>query len=113
MKVVIAGGRDYNLQSQDLEKLNKIKDKITEVVSGGAKGVDSCAENWAKLNNIPIKIFFADWNNHGKMAGPIRNKQMAEYADAVILFPGGKGTENMYKTAKKMNLTIYDFRKIK
>lgn len=37
-------------------------------------------------------------------------KKMAEYAEAVVLFPGGKGTDNMYETAIKHNLVIYDFR---
>lgn len=110
MKIIIAGGRDYYLQPQDLAKLDQIKDQITEVVSGGAKGVDICGEHWAIKNNIPIKAFAPDWKKHGKAAGPIRNKQMADYADAVALFPGGKGTENMYNAAKKNDLIIYDFR---
>ena len=62
------------------------------------------------MRDIPIKKFPAEWDKHGKGAGFIRNKQMAEYADAVVLFPGGNGTNNMYEQASKMNLKIIDLR---
>jgi hypothetical protein len=110
MKTIIAGGRDYYLDDDDTAKLDSLKDKITEVISGGAKGADSCGEIWAKNNSIPLKIYPADWNTHGKSAGYIRNKQMAEVADACILFPGGRGTEMMFKLAQDYKLEIYDFR---
>jgi hypothetical protein len=61
------------------------------------------------MNRVPVKQFPADWNKYGKAAGPIRNAQMAKYADAVILFPGGRGTANMRKLAKEHGLEIlYD-----
>lgn len=110
MKTIIAGGRNYYLNSNDLEKLNNLKDKITTVISGGAKGVDFCGEKWAKQNNIAIEVYPADWKRHGKSAGYIRNKQMAQVSDACILFLGGKGTELMFNLAKEYKLIIYDFR---
>jgi hypothetical protein len=110
MKIIIAGGRNYQFTDSDIDKLNNIKNLITEIVSGGAKGADYEGERWAKLNNIPVKFFKADWSQYGRAAGPIRNKQMAEYADAIILFPGGSGTDNMYANAVKANLKIYDYR---
>ena len=60
---------------------------------------------------IPVNIFPADWKAHGKAAGPIRNRDMAKHADQVVLFPGGRGTENMYQEAKKAGLVIHDWRK--
>lgn len=110
MKTIIAGGRDYHLTETDFNKLDQLKDKVSEVVSGCARGVDTAGETWAEKNNIPVKKFPADWNKYGKSAGYRRNQQMAEYADAVILFPGGKGTNHMYDIAKRMGLIIYDFR---
>lgn len=109
MKTIIAGGRGYLFTQKDIEWLDQIhaKHKITEVVSGGAFGADSCGEAWATVNAIPVKVFQADWETHGKAAGPIRNQQMAEYADACILFPGGKGTESMRQLALKHELAIY------
>lgn len=112
MKFIIAGGRKYMFTSSDLKMLNTTHSKynITQVVSGGATGADRCGETWAGVRNIYVKKFPADWNKHGRAAGPIRNKQMAEYANAVILFPGGKGTDNMKKLAEANELLIFDWR---
>lgn len=110
MKLIIAGGRDYQFNDSDYEKLNRIHEKhrVTEVVSGGATGADRCGEVWADAQNIKITRFPADWNKHGKAAGPIRNKQMADYAQALVTFAGGRGTRNMIKQAKENMLMIFD-----
>lgn len=63
------------------------RDQIKELVSGHCRGIDLVAERWARGNNIPIKVFPADWNQYGKSAGPIRNQQMVDYADALIAIP--------------------------
>jgi len=109
MKLIIAGGRDYRLTPKDIERLNALEN-ITEVVSGCAPGADTEGENWAREQSIPVKVFKADWKKYGRGAGPKRNQAMADYADAVALFPGGKGTENMYKQAQKAGLVVYDWR---
>lgn len=105
MKTVIAGGRDYVLTGADCVWLDTLG--ITEVVSGGARGADRGGEEWALGNNIDLTIMPAKWIKHGKAAGPIRNREMAEYAEAVVLFPGGKGTDSMAREAKRMDLPIY------
>jgi hypothetical protein len=112
MRFIIAGGRDYEFTEKDVSRLNQIfrKIEITEVVCGCARGVDSYGEAWAELRGIPVKRFPADWNAYGRSAGHLRNEQMAKYADCVILFPGGRGTDNMYKNAKKYGLKIIDLR---
>ena len=109
MKIIVAGGRDYVLDQKDLEKLNSISD-ITELVSGGAAGVDKAGERWAESRDIAIKVFKPDWKSYGRGAGPVRNRAMAEYADAVVLFPGGKGTASMYQEALKAKIVIFDYR---
>lgn len=108
MKLIIAGGRDYQLTKDDYQKLFTIQD-VTEIVSGGALGADLCGEIYASIHGIPVKRFPADWVTHGKAAGPIRNRQMAEYADAVALFNGGKGTASMHLEAQRAGLIIYNF----
>jgi hypothetical protein len=102
---IIAGGRDYNLTPSDEAWLDTLP--IREVVSGGAFGADAGGESWAKKRGIPIKRFPADWKTHGRAAGPIRNRQMAEYADAVVLFPGGRGTGSMRREAERQGLRIF------
>lgn len=111
MRTIIAGGRNYFLTPSDIEKLNSLKSEITEVVSGAATGADAGGEKWAHQNNIPVTLFKANWKLFGKSAGHRRNRQMAEYAEAVILFPGGTGTENMFHQAQTCGLKIYDWRK--
>lgn len=59
---------------------------VTEVVSGGAPGIDKCGEDFARCRDLALRRFPADWAYHGKAAGPIRNKEMAEYADAALIF---------------------------
>lgn len=111
-KMIIAGGRDYALKEEDYERLNSIAEiqEIGLVVSGGAKGADSGGERWAEINNIPVKHFFPDWNRHGRAAGPIRNEEMAKFADICVLFPGGRGTDSMASLAKQYGLDVYDYR---
>lgn len=123
MKTIIAGGRHYNFSPEDIKFLDSLKAEISEVVCGKARGADTEGENWARKNNIPVKEFPADWKNfdvenvlvkdgpYGKynaLAGMNRNKEMAEYADTLIIFPGGAGTYNMIQIAKAFNLKIYD-----
>lgn len=112
MRIIIAGGRDYRFTIGDVSWLDWLKNRvaITEVVSGGATGADTCGEQWAHSSGIPVKRFPANWDLHGKAAGPIRNREMAEYADGVILFPGGRGTDNMADTARKSGIAIWDWR---
>lgn len=110
MKLIIAGGRDYHFTPADIAALDALLPEVTEVVSGCASGADREGEEWAASHKIPIRKFPADWRNDGRAAGPIRNRLMAEYADAVILFPGGKGTMNMHDEAHMRGLRIIDRR---
>lgn len=110
MKLIIAGGRDYRLTERDFAWLDWLRISVSEVVSGGAIGVDSDGEAWAERNGIPVERFPADWKAHGRAAGPIRNRKMAEYADAVVLFPGARGTASMWREARRAGIRIYDRR---
>jgi hypothetical protein len=106
MRTIIAGSRDYCLTQDDWRALDSMQ--ITEVVCGGARGVDDCGRQWAISRGIPVKMFPADWDAHGRSAGPIRNRQMAMYADKLIAFWDGKsrGTRNMIDTAKSLGLEV-------
>jgi hypothetical protein len=109
MKTVIAGSRgitDYNKLKEAVDRCGFV---ITEVVSGGARGVDQMGERWAREHNIPIKQFIPDWNKHGKAAGLIRNVEMSNYAEAVIVLWDGssRGSKHMYDTAIKKGLTVH------
>lgn len=109
MRVIIAGGRDYHNYDTLLEAIEEAQFDIKTVISGGAKGVDALGERYSEENMIDLKIFRADWERHGRAAGPLRNRKMAENADALIAIWDGKsrGTKNMIETAHKVGLLVY------
>ena len=110
MKLIIAGGRNYHLTAEDYEFLDGLDD-VTEVITGGATGADHDGEQWAVFRDIPARRFLPDWKAFGKAAGPLRNAEMSLHADAVVLFPGGRGTDSMFNEATKAGLTIFDRRR--
>ena len=85
MKVAIIGSR--GLKVKKLEKY--LPPDTTEIVSGGAKGIDTCAENFAKQNGIPMKIFLPEYEKYGKTAPLKRDIQIVDYADTVLAFWDG------------------------
>ena len=109
MKVIIAGCRDFHDYGILLDAIQESKMDITIVVSGGAPGVDTLGEQYADEMNIPVHVYEADWDKHGRAAGPIRNRKMAENAEALIALWDGKskGTKNMIETATKKGLLVY------
>ena len=85
---------------------------ITELVCGGAMGVDNEGAHWASHHDVPVKYFRPDWNKHGKAAGPIRNQEMAKYADVLLLIWDGKskGSLSMRDAMEKLNKPIFEVR---
>ena len=80
-----------------------------EIVSGAYyRGADKLGEQYAKERGFKITRFPANWNKYGKAAGPKRNEQMANYADALIAFWDGKsrGTKNMIDFAEQLGLDL-------
>ena len=115
MKLIIAGSRDFTYISSPmidsfLEAHHIYYRNIEQIVSGGAAGADTAGENYANCVDIDVERFPADWKTHGKAAGPIRNKQMAEYADALLLIWDGesKGSANMKKEMQKLEKPVYE-----
>lgn len=109
MKTIIAGSRAIDSNIPVCEAIEESGFQITEVVSGCARGVDLYGELWAKNHGIPIKKFPAEWDRYGNGAGPIRNSQMAAYADALVAVWDGKstGTANMIVKARKCGLRVF------
>ena len=106
MKVIIAGSRHMPFGMFHLidEAVKESNFQVTEVVCGLARGADMFGGKWAVNNSIPVKTFPANWDEHGKAAGPIRNQQMAEYADALIVFiwDGSRGSKDMLMRMERM-----------
>lgn len=113
-KLIIAGGRDFSNYNLLRLNLDAILEKLSEnnisltIICGMAKGADMCGWNWAKNNNIPILEYPANWQLHGKAAGPIRNQEMARVADGLIAFWDGtsRGTSHMINTMKELKKDV-------
>jgi hypothetical protein len=109
-KVIVAGSRgfnDYEFLKQRLDFLLS-KTPYPLIVSGAARGADQLGERYAKERGLPYQQFPAEWNKYGKMAGPLRNQQMVNYADALVAFWNGKsrGTKNVIELAQKHHLQV-------
>ncbi len=109
MRLIIAGSRGFADYPAMSAWLVDIQPHVTEVVSGTARGADDLGERWAKIRGIPVKPFPADWAAHGKAAGHIRNRAMAKYADAAVVFWDGqsRGTANMVAEAKAAGIPCF------
>lgn len=110
MKVIIAGSRTASYASIiEAVRSSGIEGDISEVVCGMAKGADLHGKTYAEGQGLPVKEFPANWAKHGRAAGPIRNRQMAEYADALIAVwhNNSPGTKNMIDEAKARGLQVF------
>lgn len=111
MKIAVIGSRGYNNYNEFCEMLEYFIQNLGEVtfVSGAAKsGGDALIARYCKENNLPLIEFPADWNNLGKKAGFIRNKQIIDEAEGVIAFWDlkSKGTEHSILLARKKGIKI-------
>lgn len=100
MRIAVIGSR--NLTVSDLGKY--LPDTVTEIVSGGAKGIDLCAKEYALAHNIALKEFLPDYKKYGRSAPLHRNLEIIQYADMVIAFWDGTshGTKYVIQECKKM-----------
>ena len=104
-KLAIVGSRSFTDQSL-LDKMLRVhSDKIEVVISGGAPGADTLAENWAKKYSIPVIVHPAEWDKYGKRAGYLRNVKIIEDCDVCIAFWDGKskGTWHSISLCDKLN----------
>ena len=102
---MVCGSRSITEKAKIFETLNHyLSEQDLLIISGGAKGVDSIAEEWAAKNKIPVKQFKPDWKKYGRGAGIVRNKLMVEESDFVLIFWDGisKGTKSDIDFCKKL-----------
>lgn len=96
MKVAVVGSRSITkIRLEDY-----LPSDTEEIVSGGARGVDTCAANYARANGIPLREFLPEYELYGKAAPLIRNDLIVESADMVIAFWDGRSTGTQYVVRK-------------
>jgi hypothetical protein len=110
-KLIVAGSRTFNNYNFLKEKLNHLLQNVNEeieIVSGTAKGADTLGEKYALEFGFKIKYFKPNWTDFGKVAGFLRNTEMAKYSDACVVFWKNKsnGSKHMIDQAKNFNLKL-------
>ncbi len=109
MRVAVIGSRDADESVEALIRDN-LPPYTTEIVSGGAKGVDEAARKVAAALGIPFREFLPDYDTYGKRAPLVRNDQIIDYADMVLAFWDGKSSGTKYVVAsclKRSKRVVY------
>lgn len=99
MKIAIIGSRTVHA-SIDRAILRYLPPATTEVISGGAEGVDTAAARVAHELRIPLRVFEPDYAAYGKRAPLMRNLQIIDYADEVLAFWDGASRGTMHVIAE-------------
>lgn len=107
MKVAIGGSR--GLKVSNLGKY--LPDSVTEIVSGGTKGIDICAKEYALSNDIKLTEFLPEYEKYGKSAPLKRNITIIERADLVLAFWDGasRGTKYVIDNCKSRGIPVKVF----
>lgn len=114
---LVCGGRDFAdkaMFDNAMGDLIHMKGCPRAIIHGGAPGADSLAHLWAARHGTTGIAFPADWNKHGKAAGPIRNQEMIDHGkpNLVVAFPGGRGTADMVQKAKTAGIDVAEIKPV-
>ena len=104
MRIAVIGSR--GLQVDHLE--DYLPEGVTEIVSGGARGVDTCAKNYALSHGLKLTEFLPEYGRFGRAAPLLRNINIIENADLILAFWDGrsKGTKFVIDYCKKRNIPV-------
>ncbi len=108
MKVAVIGSRDLNISNLE----DYIPKETTEIISGGAKGIDSCAKKYALENNIMLTEILPNYRRYGRKYAPLqRNELIIKSSDLVIAFWDGKsmGTKYVINKCKELKIKVKVF----
>ena len=115
-RVLVCGGRDYDNRERVRRTLDAALEaaqsagKVAVIIHGNARGADLLADQYAREKSLRVLSFPADWNLHGKRAGPIRNIKMLTESQphVIIAFKGGSGTAHMMKIGREAGVPVHE-----
>lgn len=104
MRVAVIGSR--GLIVNDLG--NYLPNETTEIVSGGARGIDACAREYAQRHGLKLTEYLPEYGRYGRSAPLKRNITIIESADLVLAFWDGtsRGTKYVIDNCKKRNIPV-------
>lgn len=105
MKIAIVGSRTIIIENL----ADFLPKKVSEIVTGGAEGIDTCAAVFATEKGIKLTVFLPQYKKFGRAAPLKRNEQIADYADCALAFWDGKskGTQHIVKQFKIRNKPVH------
>lgn len=108
---LICGGRNFSDEQMFQSVMNDLmamRGCPSVIIHGGAPGADTLAEKWAERMALGRHRFPAQWDKHGKAAGPIRNQQMIDKGRPhfAVAFPGGRGTADMVRRLRDAGIDV-------
>jgi hypothetical protein len=108
MQLIIAGSRSFTNYQLLCQTLAPERSRITQVLTGGARGADQLGYRWAWKHAIKHQLFRADWERFGKSAGVRRNYQMAQSGDVLVCFWNGvfKGSAHMVQCMRQLGKPV-------
>lgn len=109
-RMAVTGGRRYTNRFKVYGDLDRVLAKHRHVVliHGDGTGADALAKQWAGSRKVKTEPHPADWDTHGKAAGPLRNQQMVDSGlDGCVAFQGGHGTADMVSRCKKAGVPVW------
>ncbi|MCK0154016.1 DUF2493 domain-containing protein [Alcanivorax sp. S6407] len=111
MRVLVCGGRDYRNDECITDSLERLRRAglISLLIHGDASGADRLASQWARESGMDQVSYPANWKAHGRAAGPMRNRRMLHHGrpQALVAFPGGRGTADMVELARQAGLPVW------
>jgi predicted Rossmann-fold nucleotide-binding protein len=108
-RVIVTGGREYADEAVVRGALARHLVAGDVLVHGAAAGADTLAARCAAAMGFGVLAYHADWKAHGASAGPRRNRAMlADGARVLLAFPGGRGTADMVRQAKRAGLRVVE-----
>jgi hypothetical protein len=115
-RVLVCGGRDYDNRERVRRTLDaalaaaQSAGKVAVIIHGNARGADLLADQYARERSLKVIPFPADWNLHGRRAGPIRNIKMLTESQphVIIAFRGGNGTAHMMKIGREAGVPVHE-----
>lgn len=104
MKAAVIGSRGLHVNHLE----DYLPEGVTEIVSGGAQGIDTCAKDYALRHELKLTEFLPEYEKYGRGAPLRRNITIIEYADLVLAFWDGKsrGTKYVIDNCKKRNIPV-------